>query len=239
MDCEMVGVGPDGVRSALARCSIVDWHGKVLYDRYVRPREQITDYRTHVSGIGPKHMTKAHGAIQFQQAQKEIHEILKDKVIVGHALKNDLDALLLSHPKHCLRDTAKCKLICPARPRKLSHIVQETLHKTIQVGKHDSVEDARAALEVYQSYRKRWEEDIHRKKFKRPAITKQKDTVGAFGATTGTAACKSKHKILETTARTEVKRQAKSEQRTHKTTKRRGLKDIVETPRVHYKKTRQ
>ena len=34
MDCEMVGVGPDGERSALARVSIIDYHGTVLYDKY-------------------------------------------------------------------------------------------------------------------------------------------------------------------------------------------------------------
>ena len=33
MDCEMVGVGPSGTRSVLARVSIVDCEGKVLLDK--------------------------------------------------------------------------------------------------------------------------------------------------------------------------------------------------------------
>ena len=33
--------------------------------------------------------------------------ILKDKVLVGHALKNDLDVLMLSHPRTMIRDTAR------------------------------------------------------------------------------------------------------------------------------------
>ncbi len=35
--------------------------------------------------------------------------IIKDKVLVGHAIKNDLDALLISHPRHLLRDTSRFK----------------------------------------------------------------------------------------------------------------------------------
>lgn len=42
MDCEMVGVGLSGKQSALARCSIVDFNGEVLYDKHVRPAEKIT-----------------------------------------------------------------------------------------------------------------------------------------------------------------------------------------------------
>jgi RNA exonuclease 4 len=54
MDCEMVGVGPEGVDSVLARVSIVNYHGHVILDEYVNARERITDYRTHVSGITPQ-----------------------------------------------------------------------------------------------------------------------------------------------------------------------------------------
>lgn len=51
IDCEMVGVGPEGVESMLARVSIVNYHGAVILDRFVRPREKVTDYRTWVSGV--------------------------------------------------------------------------------------------------------------------------------------------------------------------------------------------
>ncbi len=34
LDCEMVGVGRDGVRSILARCSVVNRHGHVLLDSF-------------------------------------------------------------------------------------------------------------------------------------------------------------------------------------------------------------
>lgn len=47
----MVGVGPEGVESTLARVSVVNYHGATMLDRFVRPREKVTDYRTWVSGV--------------------------------------------------------------------------------------------------------------------------------------------------------------------------------------------
>lgn len=51
LDCEMVGVGPDGRESALARVSLVNYHGAVQLDVFVRPRERVVDYRTQFSGV--------------------------------------------------------------------------------------------------------------------------------------------------------------------------------------------
>lgn len=56
IDCEMVGVGPDGEDSILARVSLVNQFGKCIYDKYVKPTERVTDYRTAVSGIRPRHI---------------------------------------------------------------------------------------------------------------------------------------------------------------------------------------
>lgn len=51
MDCEMVGVGREGRESMLARVSIVNQHGHCVYDHFVRPMEEVVDYRTKVSGV--------------------------------------------------------------------------------------------------------------------------------------------------------------------------------------------
>ena len=50
----MVGTGPSGESSMLARCSVVNHHGNTLYDRFVAPMEKVTDYRTKVSGVKPR-----------------------------------------------------------------------------------------------------------------------------------------------------------------------------------------
>ena len=53
LDCEMVGVGFDGKQHMLARVSIVNSHGHVVYDSFVAPQEKVIDYRTPISGVKP------------------------------------------------------------------------------------------------------------------------------------------------------------------------------------------
>ena len=86
LDCEMVGVGPDSSRSVLARISIVNYFGSVLYDEYVRPVERITDFRTKLTGITPTHLRDAK---PLTDVLFEVDAIIKDKVIIGHGLEND------------------------------------------------------------------------------------------------------------------------------------------------------
>lgn len=114
IDCEFVGIGADGTGDALARVSIVNFHAHVLYDKYVKPVEPVTDYRTAVSGIRPAHIHSI-TAVSFKTAQREVADLLEGRIIVGHALQNDLSVLLLSHPKHLIRDTSKYKGLCPDR----------------------------------------------------------------------------------------------------------------------------
>lgn len=56
LDCEMVGVGPEGAESSLARVSLVNFHGAIQLDVFVRQRERVVDYRTEFSGVRPQDM---------------------------------------------------------------------------------------------------------------------------------------------------------------------------------------
>ena len=47
----MVGVGINASQSSLARVSLVNYHGVVIMDEYVKQREHVVDYRTPWSGI--------------------------------------------------------------------------------------------------------------------------------------------------------------------------------------------
>eukprot|EP00850_Spirogloea_muscicola_P002117 SM000008S22206 [mRNA] locus=s8:445020:447074:+ [translate_table: standard] len=109
MDCEMVGVGRDGKRSMLARVAIVNGHGNVVLDKHVQPLELVTDLRTAVSGVQWRHLNKLSAAEDFWEVQSEVAGLLKGRVLVGHALHNDLKALFLSHPKRDTRDTQRYK----------------------------------------------------------------------------------------------------------------------------------
>ena len=171
IDCEMVGIGTSGAKSALARASAVDWDGNVLLDTFVRVPERVTDFRTHVSGVRPKDIhIKNENAMNHLDVRNEMEKLLIGKILVGHALKNDLSVLMISHPRSDMRDTAKYKpFMRPSgraggkmRPRKLRDLVHENLGKEIQKkGEgHCSIEDARASMELFKSVRGRWEKEL-------------------------------------------------------------------------------
>lgn len=161
LDCEMVGVGPDGERSALARVCVVNSAGNVLLDRFVRPKEKVTDFRTKVSGVRPSNLRDA---APFDAVQREVAVLLKGRIVVGHAIENDLEALLLSHKRKDVRDTAKYPPLMKVqartgklKSRALRHLASEVLGLSIQEGEHSPVDDARAALYLYLKHRKEWE----------------------------------------------------------------------------------
>ncbi|CAI4795958.1 putative 3'-5' exonuclease [Saccharomyces cerevisiae S288C] len=165
MDCEFVGVGPEGKESALARISIVNYFGHVVLDEFVKPREKVVEWRTWVSGIKPEHMKNA---ITFKEAQKKTADILEGRILVGHALKHDLEALMLSHPKSLLRDTSRHlpfrKLYAKGKTPSLKKLTREVLKISIQEGEHSSVEDARATMLLYKKEKTEFEK-IHRNTF--------------------------------------------------------------------------
>ncbi len=74
------------------------------------------------------------GAPKFSDIQKIVGHVTKDRIIVGHAIKNDLECLMLKHPKHMIRDTSKYKpYMRNRRPRKLKDLCKEELGLDIQV----------------------------------------------------------------------------------------------------------
>ncbi|XP_053663945.1 RNA exonuclease 4-like [Anopheles marshallii] len=158
LDCEMVGIGADGKEHMLARVSIVNERCEVVIDRYVKPQETVTDYRTEISGIRPEHI--AHG-VEFQEMREVVRQIIHGKILVGHGLYNDLSVLNLRHPKYNIRDTARYRPIAKKAGSfgtpSLRSITYALLGEEIQDGSHDSVEDARAAMKIYLQFQKDWE----------------------------------------------------------------------------------
>lgn len=170
LDCEMVGIGPGSHQSRLARVSLVNWDGEVVYDTMVQVVEKVTDYRTFVSGITEEDLL-SEDAVSFDEAQSKVVELIRGKILVGHGLKNDFAVLGLSLPWYSVRDTAKyepfMKSVDPASsptgsslaPKKLKVLAKDKLGMIIQEeGKpHSPVEDAVAALELYKKHRGKWE----------------------------------------------------------------------------------
>jgi RNA exonuclease 4 len=163
LDCEMVGVGINGQESALARVCIVNSYGNVIYDKFVRtnPKDPVVDYRTKWSGVRPGDL-KGPNAHTFELVQKEVAAIIDGKIVVGHSLLNDFRALMLSHPWHLCRDTAKYRPLqrSKGKPHALRYLMKTILGIEIQSGEHEPDEDARAALLLYKHLKKAWEKDI-------------------------------------------------------------------------------
>ena len=165
IDCEMVGVGPaPDNESALARVSIVNYHGQQLYDSFVAPMEPVTDYRTFVSGITPKLLQSARS---LEHVQADVSKLLDGKILIGHSVRNDLDALLLGHPKRNIRDTSKhptYRNYAGGKTPGLKKLAKEILGVDIQGGEHSSIEDARAAMLLFRKEKVAFEQE-HQKKW--------------------------------------------------------------------------
>ncbi|KAK8933299.1 Small RNA degrading nuclease 2 [Platanthera zijinensis] len=136
--CRVVGLW--GRRPADGRVTPVNTWGNVVYDEYVRPLDYVVDFRTKISGIRPKNLKKAK---EFMTVQKKVAELIKGRILVGHALHNDLKVLLLSHPRKDIRDTSEYQpLFREGRKRSLRYLAAEILDVKIQQKEHCSQERA-------------------------------------------------------------------------------------------------
>lgn len=141
-----------------------------MYDGFVVPSSTVIDYRTAVSGVRPEDLRKGY-ARPMTQVVKEVEELLRGKVLVGHALRNDLGALGIGHLGAATRDTARAgvyRAMVGGRTPSLRELSERVLGVEIQGGEHCSAVDARAAMELYRREKKGMDEEA-RKRY-RPLI---------------------------------------------------------------------
>jgi RNA exonuclease 4 len=68
--------------------------GNVLLDLWVRPKEKVTDFRFHVTGI---RWSDLKDGVTPEEASRRVHELTANRILVGHALHNDIKVRLLRH----------------------------------------------------------------------------------------------------------------------------------------------
>ena len=114
----------------LARVSLVNSAGIVLYDNFTKPQNSIIDYLTQYSGITAETLESAKST--HSDIQKDlIARINSSAVVCGHSLENDMNALKLIH-----RKIADSSVLYPhsivGLKIGLKKLAQKYLKKTIQ-----------------------------------------------------------------------------------------------------------
>jgi RNA exonuclease 1 len=156
IDCEMCETEDplSGTKNpkALCRVSVVNAENseEVLLDTLVKPIWPVTDYRSRINGITKEHLD----SVQFTQrhAQAFLMALCSDEtVIVGHAVENDLVALHMEH--QCVVDSS---LLFQAKDTPTASVSLRDLVMSVMKVEmpdvHDSVNDARRALECVEHY---------------------------------------------------------------------------------------
>lgn len=148
LDCEMVETKRSNC--ALISVAVVDADGKMVIDMMVRPRGEVTDFLTRITGFDASSLEGV--TATRADAARAVAELLRANpgaVLVGHSLDNDLRALKLDYRP--VIDTALVHSWrgCPGLTPGLAALSEILLERTMRDGAgtaHDAIEDAAASL---------------------------------------------------------------------------------------------
>ena len=146
LDCEFCDTASG---KALTRISVVDRKLECVYDSYVMPAEEITDYKTQYSGINARTLEGVTTCLK--DVQQKLESLLTERtVLVGHSLENDLRVLRLRFSHVIDTSILLTPASTPTSKPSLRYLAQEVLHRDIQKSPsgHDSIQDATVCMEL-------------------------------------------------------------------------------------------
>lgn len=105
----------EGKYVSVYMCVLLKMHA---FDCLHRDTHQLTDYANMYIRAMYAQDLRADRTISLQQCQQEVSSLIKDKIVIGHALKNDLSVLMIKHSKTNIRDTSFYVPYMRPHPRK-------------------------------------------------------------------------------------------------------------------------
>ena len=141
-------------RNALGRMSLIDCRtGRTILDDHVLPREPVVDYLTRFSGIKPSDLdpkSSPYHLISSRHAYLKMRFLVeRGCIFVGHGLSQDFLTVNIFVPPSQIIDTTDIFHLERRRLISLRFLVNYLLGKDMQQDVHDSIEDSRAACELY------------------------------------------------------------------------------------------
>lgn len=147
LDCEMCYT-VQGLE--LTKITVVGMDGRLVYDSYVKPENEIVDYNTRFSGVSAKDF-KRNTPKTLKEVQNDLMGFINaHTILIGHGLENDLKALKIVHYR--VVDTSHSFPHPNGPPYRwsLKNLALAILKRDIQCSKdgHNSYEDACSCMEL-------------------------------------------------------------------------------------------
>lgn len=149
LDCEFCQAASGKV---LTRISLVNFQDEVVFDWFVKPEEEITDYVTKYSGITAEKLEGVTTTL-FDVQTEILKTVSSSDILIGHSLESDLSVMRVKHPRIVDTSLSFEHLRGPPAKPSLKWLAEKFLVKKIQTGEktgqgHSSIEDAKACLSL-------------------------------------------------------------------------------------------